>query len=652
MKKYLFKFTFVCLTTLIINTVQGQRYLTEVFPSTVVASDVNYSNNYSMLSGSPVLEALDMDIYEPAADTLSERPLIILLHSGDFLPRYVNQLPTGDKTDSATVELANRFARMGYVVAVPNYRLGWTKSGTQDIRTETYVQAIYRGMQDAKACIRWFRKNADINGNIFDVDVTRIAMGGEGSGGYISLASNSIDNLAELQVTKFFNFSTSTFMLDTAIIGDWNGFGGDPTLNKDNHAGYSSDFNITFNIGGAIGDSSWIDPCENPIVSIQGVNDAFTPYGYGIVKVPGTTLFVLDVSGSSDVIRIQNRLGNNDSFLSPAISDAYTLQANAMNTALDGTWGNGGDEGLFPIVGINDGNSPWAFWDDSTVIAGATAVGQNSGTILANGYASNPIYQALGPLAGKTRAMTFIDTIQSYLSPRLYRVLFEQLNTAPQLGVDVNLCAGEGVNLSPGNFATYSWSTGDTTSSIYVDTSGSYFVTISDVTGCVMGSDTIVVTELDTINNSVTKNNNIITSNALGATYQWIDCNNGNSFIAGETNASYTATVNGDYAVIVTSNGCSDTSACVNVATVGVSETVIGNQVNIYPNPIKDVVTVQLGNLREVSLVVYSLTGEIVYQAANINTTTHQFKLNNSAGFYILSVIASGETKQYKLIKE
>ena len=234
----------------------------------------------------------------------------------------------------------------------------------------------------------------------------------------------------------------------------------------------------------------------------------------------------------------------------------------------------------------------------------------------------------------------------------LYRVLFEQLNTAPQLGVDVNFCAGEGVNLSPGNFATYSWSTGDTTSSIYADTSGSYFVTISDVTGCVMGSDTIVVTELDTINNSVTKNNNIITSNALGATYQWIDCNNGNSFIAGETNASYTATVNGDYAVIVTSNGCSDTSACVNVATVGVSETVIGNQVNIYPNPIKDVVKVQLGNLREVSLVVYSLTGEIVYQAANINTTTHQFKLNNSAGFYILSVIANGETKQYKLIKE
>ena len=652
MKKYLFKFTFVCLTTLIISTVQGQRYLTEVFPSTVVASDVNYSNNYSMLTGSPVLEALDMDIYEPAADTMSERPLIILLHSGDFLPRYVNQLPTGDKTDSATVELANRFARMGYVVAVPNYRLGWTKSGTQDTRTETYVQAIYRGMQDAKACIRWFRKNADINGNTFDVDVTRIAMGGEGSGGYISLASNSIDNLAELQLTKFFNFSTSTFMLDTAIIGDWNGFGGDPAINNDNHTGYSSDFNITFNIGGAIGDSSWIDPCENPIVSIHGVNDAFTPYGYGIFKVPGTTLFVLDVSGSSDVIRIQNRLGNNDPFLAPAISDAYTLQANAMNTALDGTWGNGGDEGLFPIVGVNDGNSPWAFWDDATVISEATAVGQNSGAILANGYASNPIYQALGPVAGKTRAMTFLDTIQSYLSPRLYRVLFEQLNSAPQLGVDVNFCAGEGVNLSPGNFATYSWSTGDTTSSIYIDTSGSYFVTISDVTGCVMGSDTIVVTELDTINNSVTTNNNIITSNALGATYQWIDCNSGNSFIAGETNVSYTATANGDYAVIVTNNGCSDTSVCVNIATVRVSETVIGNQVNIYPNPIKDVVKVQLGNLKEVSLMVYSLAGEIVYQATNINTTTHQFELNSAAGFYLLSVIANGETKQYKLIKE
>jgi len=179
--------------------------------------------------------------------------------------------------------------------------------------------------------------------------------------------------------------------------------------------------------------------------------------------------------------------------------------------------------------------------------------------------------------------------------------------------------------------------------------------TYNIVGGAANGCDSLLTLDL-TINslpnNTTTTSGLTITANQTGATYQWIDCNNGNSFIAGETNASYTATVNGDYAVIVTSNGCSDTSACVNVATVGVSETVIGNQVNIYPNPIKDVVTVQLGNLREVSLLVYSLTGEIVYQAANINTTTHQFKLNNSAGFYILSVIASGETKQYKLIKE
>src|SRR5690554_4922439 len=36
------------------------------------------------------------------------------------------------------------------------------------------------------------------------------------------------------------------------------------------------------------------------------------------------------------------------------------------------------------------------------------------------------------------------------------------------------------------------------------------------------------------------------------ATYQWIDCNNGNAIITGETGQSYTATENGDYAVIVT----------------------------------------------------------------------------------------------------
>jgi hypothetical protein len=141
MKHYLLKAAIIFLIILTSSLTQAQRYVTEIFTSTNVSSNIIFGQNYSVLTGSPILENLVMDIYEPTGDVLSERPLIMLLHTGDFLPRYINQLTIGDKTDSATVEMANRFAKMGYVVAVPNYRTGWNPSGTQDERTETYIHS-------------------------------------------------------------------------------------------------------------------------------------------------------------------------------------------------------------------------------------------------------------------------------------------------------------------------------------------------------------------------------------------------------------------------------------------------------------------------------------------------------------------------------
>ena len=39
-----------------------------------------------------------MDIYEPSGDSLTERPLIIHMHTGTFLPIIHNGNPTGDET--------------------------------------------------------------------------------------------------------------------------------------------------------------------------------------------------------------------------------------------------------------------------------------------------------------------------------------------------------------------------------------------------------------------------------------------------------------------------------------------------------------------------------------------------------------------------
>ena len=72
------------------------------------------------------------------------------------------------------------------------------------------------------------------------------------------------------------------------------------------------------------------------------------------------------------------------------------------------------------------------------------------------------------------------------------------------------------------------------------------------------------------VNINVIQSGNNLVSQALGAQYQWLDCGDGYSEIAGATAPTYSLTMAGSYAVEVTQNGCTDTSAC--VSNVGLEE--------------------------------------------------------------------------------
>ena len=88
-------------------------------------NNIFYADGYSVLTGSPVLDSMRMDVYVSSENTDAKKPLIIYCHTGSFLPRYINQLATGGRDDSATVEMCTRFAQKGYVVASISYRQGW-----------------------------------------------------------------------------------------------------------------------------------------------------------------------------------------------------------------------------------------------------------------------------------------------------------------------------------------------------------------------------------------------------------------------------------------------------------------------------------------------------------------------------------------------
>ena len=71
---------------------------------------------------------------------------------------------------------------------------------------------------------------------------------------------------------------------------------------------------------------------------------------------------------------------------------------------------------------------------------------------------------------------------------------------------------------------------------------------------------------------AATQNGPQLNANQTGVNYQWLDCDDNNAIVSGETNQSFTPAVTGNYAVEVTMNGCVDTSDCFLVDYTGIEE--------------------------------------------------------------------------------
>lgn len=182
------------------------RYLDEVFSAASKTTTV-YGNNYTVITLSSTGHTKPLPqqvvIYSPAGDTETARPLIIYLHTGNFLPISVNGSCGGTLADSSNVEFATRLAKMGYVVAVMDYRLGWRPDLPQELlKRFTLINAAYRGVQDVRSCIRFFRKSVDTQANPFGIDPTKIVVWGQGTGGYISMAAAYLNTYNEILTTS------------------------------------------------------------------------------------------------------------------------------------------------------------------------------------------------------------------------------------------------------------------------------------------------------------------------------------------------------------------------------------------------------------------------------------------------------------------
>jgi PKD repeat protein len=154
------------------------------------------------------------------------------------------------------------------------------------------------------------------------------------------------------------------------------------------------------------------------------------------------------------------------------------------------------------------------------------------------------------------------------------------------------------------------------------------------------------------LSSSVTENT--ISISAFPATYQWLDCNTNYSFIDGETNQDYTPIVNGDYAAMVTENGCIDTTNCTNVVLLSIDGNTSISDVNIYPNPANHFISVHLTENKNIKkLTLLDVQGKIIYQTNDFTNATIKIDIaNESQGIYILNIQTETEVKNYKVIKQ
>lgn len=149
------------------------------------------------------------------------------------------------------------------------------------------------------------------------------------------------------------------------------------------------------------------------------------------------------------------------------------------------------------------------------------------------------------------------------------------------------------------------------------------------------------------INKTTTLTGNTISANMSGATYQWVNCPSYTA-ISGATAQTYTPSTSGSYAVIITNGAtCKDTSACVAVIGTNINESILESQVNLYPNPAQNAVTI--ANLpKEGNIKVVSILGSVLMET-NINATTMNIDLSNYAnGLYFLHISDKNNAKTIK----
>lgn len=301
----------------------------------------------------------------------------------------------------------------------------------------------------------------------------------------------------------------------------------------------------------------------------------------------------------------------------------------------------------FTTTVTNGGDNPLFEWSlNGNEINGANGNSYTS-TTLANGDVVSCIVTSSETCVANTQATSnsISITIVSSLTASV------SIATAQPSVCQGSLSEFTATGINGGLAATYIWSI----NGVDIQTgSGAPFITLNnlnnnDTIRCKMLSSENCVTQAEVVSAPI-----VVTVNALpdvtvsvvnntltvpaSATHQWYNCGNNNT-ISGATNATYTATANGDYKVAVTNTaGCTDTSVCVNVNSIGIEDATV-NTVKVSPNPFSTDVTISVPEFSGGYVIeVYNCIGAIVKRTTGFSAM-HTLQLTDiTSGIYFIKI--------------
>lgn len=142
-------------------------------------------------------------------------------------------------------------------------------------------------------------------------------------------------------------------------------------------------------------------------------------------------------------------------------------------------------------------------------------------------------------------------------------------------------------------------------------------------------------------------------ANAAGFNYQWVYCDSAYAPIPGQTSQSFTPTSNGNFAVILSLDNCSDTSGCYSMTTFGV-ENNFDHDISVYPNPTSGQVILSVNKaLTDATVRIANLTGQTILKKENMNGSQMVFDIaNQPAGIYYLEVTEGNHVARTKVMKK